>query len=193
MYPQRKYSKNLDIIQTDVLLITHTCLTNWDRPTAYLNALNHYTITANDYSVLTLKAPNISFVGWRSSGVCWSFHELNCRFTSAFKIHTKTKVFWLHVRFPQCICGCRQWTWCTVEQTVGNALCPSPWGFLSDWPCHRPSIMARSSSPLLQLLGDWSRDSVNSPMILVSSSWSWKTMLPTSTEMVNTGIYNSLL
>lgn len=43
---------------------------------------------------------------------------------------------------------------------------------------HRPSIRAKRSSPLLLELGDWSPDSVNSPMIRVSSAlacWSWKT------------------
>lgn len=56
---------------------------------------------------------------------------------------------------------------------------PNPWPFLSLWPCHKPSIMARRSSPLLLTLGDWSPDSVNSPMILANSAlacWSWKTI-----------------
>lgn len=58
---------------------------------------------------------------------------------------------------------------------------PTTGGFLSG--CHRPSIMARRSSPLLLALGDGSPDSVNSPMILASSAlacWSWKTMLSTN-------------
>lgn len=58
---------------------------------------------------------------------------------------------------------------------------PTTGGFPSG--CHRPSIMARRSSPLLLAPGDGSPDSVNSPMILASSAlacWSWKTMLSTN-------------
>lgn len=75
----------------------------------------------------------------------------------------------------------------TVEQTVDDALCSTPWAFLSGRLCHRPSIMARRSSPLLLALGDWSPDSVNSPMILASSAlacWSCKTVLSTSARAV---------
>ena len=72
-----------------------------------------------------------------------------------------------------------------------------PLGISVEVTCHRPSIMARRSSPLLLALGDWSPDTVNSPMILASSALacrSWKKRLSTNHKVgVDiTGTYTSL-
>lgn len=73
---------------------------------------------------------------------------------------------------------CRADSWqCILAHSLGP-LCQGG-------PPHRPSIMARRSSPLLLALVGWSTDSVNSPIIFASSAltcWSWKTLLSTVPE-----------
>ena len=115
--------------------------------------------------------------------ICSSSFHNRCKrpLTSAFLGSWTRRFFGCIVRSLQCICRYRQHTGLQSNRLVMMHCAPTTGGFLSG--CHRPSIMARRSSPLLLALGDGSPDSVNSPMILASSAlacWSWKTMLSTN-------------
>lgn len=180
-----------DIIHTDVLLLPHTLI--YSMPTVYFDALKLF-VQAYHYSVLQLKA-------WLTTFLVVNY--ANVQLVIWQPIEKPAHIFILKEGFLTACQVAAVYTqlqtedWSTVKQTVDDALCPTPWAFLSGWPCHSPSIMARRSSPLLLELGDCSPDSVNSPMILASSAltcWSWKTMLSTnqSARVVITKTYAPL-
>lgn len=96
-----------------------------------------------------------------------------------FKCTNSWRFFQLHVRSVQCACGCEQRAMRRQDDRI--PLTAYFFGGMSiDGTGHRPSIMARRSSPLLLPLAGWSPVSVNSPMILANSAlacWSFNTEL----------------